>query len=97
MGVLLPGSAHARPPLTLLEIYRHTCLQSHIKHLSQPIRSHYQSFGTLGQLFKMSAKIYHSAGGWGGPQFFWWRGILIFLAATAAQEGQPSLRSLVRP
>ena len=35
MGVLAPGSAHARPsdgpPSTLAEIFRHTCLQSHLQ------------------------------------------------------------------
>ena len=35
MGVLAPGSAHARPsarpPSTLAEIFWHTCLQSHLQ------------------------------------------------------------------
>ena len=35
MGILAPGYAHlipsARPPLTLAEIFRHTCLQSYLQ------------------------------------------------------------------
>ena len=41
------------------------------KHLPQPLRSHFRSFGTLGQLFKippLSAQTCHSAVGRGGPK-----------------------------
>jgi hypothetical protein len=78
MGVLALGSAHARPsalpPSTLAEIFRHTCLQSHLqKHL----KSHIRSFGTLGQLLKIptwTPKYMIERGGMGGPQliFFGW-------------------------
>jgi hypothetical protein len=62
-------------PSTQAEIYRCTCLQSHLKHLPQPLRSHIISFGTLSQLFKIppfSAQKLHSAGRRGVPEYFFW-------------------------
>ena len=42
MGVLAPGSAHARPsaqpPLTLAEIFRRTCLQSNLQNLRKKLK-----------------------------------------------------------
>ena len=77
MGVLAPRlctlDVSAHPPIA--RVCRVT-----FKQLPQPLRSHIQSFGTLGQLLKiptLSAQICHSAGGRGGPQFL--IGILIFV------------------
>jgi hypothetical protein len=51
MRVLAPGPVHARPsanpPSKLAEIVT-------FKHLPQPLRSHIQSFGTLGKVLKFS-------------------------------------------
>jgi hypothetical protein len=83
MGFLAHGSAHARPSTrTLAEIFRDKCLQSNLQHLPQPLRSHIQSFGTLGQLLKippLTPQIYDSAGSrWGSLNSFL-VGILQFL------------------
>ena len=49
-------------------------LAHRLRKVTKPLRSHIQSFGTLGQLFKLpllSAQICHSAGGKGGsPTLF---------------------------
>ena len=54
-GSSLPGLRMLDPPLgppwTWAEFFRRMCLQSHLQTPTQPIRSHIQSFGTLGQLF----------------------------------------------
>ena len=46
MKVLAPRSAHARPSAQ-------SPIKVTFKHLPQPLRSHIQSFGTLGQLLKI--------------------------------------------
>ena len=57
------------PPLTPAEIW----CKFTSKHLLQPLRSHIQSFRTIGQLLKLtplSAQKCHSAGGKGGSPIF---------------------------
>jgi hypothetical protein len=55
MGVLTPGSAHARPsfrpPITLVNIFWHTCLQSHLQTSPQPLRSHIRNLRTIWTTF----------------------------------------------
>ena len=70
MGVLAPGSAHAwpsaQPPSTPAEIFRAHICKVFFKHLAQSLRSHFRSFGTLGQLLKklsLSTQNLLSAGG----------------------------------
>jgi hypothetical protein len=57
MGVLAPGSAHARPSAdNFPEIFWPTYLQIQLQRSPQPLRSHIRSFATLGQLLKFSHK-----------------------------------------
>ena len=73
MGVLAPRmrklEGGACPPIDMSKI----CVSAHVckvtfKHLPQPIRSHTQSFRTLGQPSPpLSAQIQHTAG---GPRIF---------------------------
>jgi hypothetical protein len=63
------------PLSTRAEIFRRTCLQSHLKHLPQPLQSHILSFGTLGQLFEMPLFPHKNRIVWGVggvPKFFFW-------------------------
>ena len=86
MGILASGSAHARPSAQpphqlqrkkiVARVYKFT-----FKHLPQHLRSHNQSFGTLGQLQKIPQfvrQIQHCQGGMGGPRNIFLSGILIF-------------------
>ena len=58
LGVLAPGSVHARPsarpPINTIGNFSgtHVCRVT-FKHLPQPLRSHIRSFGTIGQLLKI--------------------------------------------
>ena len=77
MGVLAPGSVHARPsarpPIDTSVTF---------KHLPQPLRSHIRSFGTLGKYLKLpplTPQIYDSSGGRGAHRIFCLVGILLFL------------------
>ena len=61
MVVLAPGSAHARPSAQLPidtsgNFPAHSVCRVTFKHLPQLLRSHIESFGTLGQLLKFSKK-----------------------------------------
>ena len=56
----------------------HVCRVT-FKHLPQPLRSHIQSFGTLGQLLKIPPFSAHSAVGRGGSLNFVLVGIRLFL------------------
>ena len=69
MGVLLPGLCTKDSPLGPARHERKffgACVwKVTLKHLPQPLRSHIRSFGTLGQLFKISpftAQNLHSSG-----------------------------------
>jgi hypothetical protein len=56
MGVLAPSSAHNRrsaPIDTNEKKFIASVCKVAFKHLPQPLRSHIQSFGTLGQLLKI--------------------------------------------
>ena len=55
MGVNAPGSAHARPSARPPSIWAQIFGTS-VKHLSQCLRTHIQSFRTLRQLLKLSKK-----------------------------------------
>ena len=63
MGVLAPGSAHARPSAP----FRRTFPQSHLQTSPQPLKSHIQIFRTLGQFLKLPHLSAHNAEGRGGP------------------------------
>jgi hypothetical protein len=86
MGVLAPGSAHARPsdqpPSTLVEIFRHTCLQSHLQTSHPTPQKSYLKFlnpRTTYENAPLTPNIFDSAGGRGCPRIFLGFGILLFL------------------
>ena len=75
MGVLAHRSAHARPsaqpPIFMgKKCQLHVSAESPSNIYPQPLRSHFRSFGTLGQLLKippLSGHKCNSAGGRGEP------------------------------
>ena len=73
----------ARSPINIRTFFdAHVCLVA-FKHRPQPLRSHIQRFGTLGQLFKippLSTQNLQSVGGSGDPQnicLYWNLNILV--------------------
>ena len=79
MGVLAPGSANARPSAQPFPTFsgERVCRVT-FKHLPQPLISHIQSFGTLGEVLKMTPFSAHSVGGKGGPRIVLFVGVLLF-------------------
>ena len=73
MGVLAPGSAHARPsaqpPIDMSGNFRRMCLQSHLQTSPPTPQKAYPKFWNPRKLPPLSAQKCHSAGSRGGPQF----------------------------
>jgi hypothetical protein len=82
MGVLAPGSAHARPsarpPLDTSGNFSGTNVcRVTFKHLPQPLICHIRSFGTIGQLLKEKK---NRPRGWGNELHFPPRIFVIFIS-----------------
>jgi hypothetical protein len=88
MGVLAPRLSRARltcplvPPSTRAEIFRRSCVQSHLQTTHPTSQKSYPKFRNPRTTFQntpQSAQICHSAGGWWGPPIMFLIGNLIFL------------------
>ena len=80
MGVLNPGSAHARPSaLPPIDVSRnfpaHVSAEITLKHLPQPLKSHIWCFGPLRQPISPFVHQKSGGGGLGGSQnlIFHWK------------------------